>query len=240
MILRYGNQEIDLFGDIQPDRIVLSLSGGLDSTSLFYLISKFFPDVSIIPATAIDAYAKFDAVCAFDTVKWMQKTFPQNDISDVYSFEFDHTDPYWLKKADSLSDSATEKSLTQEGTSKNLQMTEGFQRIFKQVNCNFFVTATTANPPDAVMKQRGFFDIAEPSRNEPRNRPNLRGNLYQPYINVDKKFVAGVYKQHILMEELYPFTSSCVGMPEETDYGQKECGQCFWCQEKKWGFTDEG
>ena len=80
MLLRYGDQEIDLFGEIEPDHIVLSLSGGLDSTSLLYLICKFFPHIKITPAIAIDAYAKFDALCANDTIAWMNTVFPNHNI----------------------------------------------------------------------------------------------------------------------------------------------------------------
>jgi 7-cyano-7-deazaguanine synthase in queuosine biosynthesis len=42
-----------------------------------------------------------------------------------------------------------------------------------------------------------------------------------------------------LMDELYPYTSSCVGMPDETEYGTVACGTCFWCHEKKWGFEGD-
>ena len=236
MLLRYGDQEIDLFGEIQPEHTILSLSGGLDSTSLLYLICKFFPHIKITPAIAIDAYAKFDALCANDTIAWMKTEFPNHNILETQSFNFDHTDPYWLKKAEQLPLDRQERGLTIEGTSKNLQMAEGFRNISTNVKCNFFTTGTTANPPDEVMKKRGFFDLAEPNRNEPRNKKPLNGSFYQPYINVDKRFVAGIYREHELMESLFPYTSSCVGMPNETDYGQKECGKCFWCQEKQWGF----
>ena len=95
---------------------------------------------------------------------------------------------------------------------------------------------TTANPPDDYMKKHGFYDKAEPIRNEPHNRKTFVRGLYTPYINVNKRFVAGVYKDNDLMDELYPYTSSCVGMPNETDYGTVACGTCFWCHEKKWGF----
>ena len=59
-----------------------------------------------------------------------------------------------------------------------------------------------------------------------------------PYLHVDKKFVAGVYKKHKLMDELYPLTKSCAWGPESgnTNY-PGDCGKCFWCNEKAWAFS---
>ena len=37
----YGNQTIDLFDKKQPEQILLSLSGGLDSAALLYLLLKY-------------------------------------------------------------------------------------------------------------------------------------------------------------------------------------------------------
>jgi hypothetical protein len=59
------------------------------------------------------------------------------------------------------------------------------------------------------------------------------------YANVDKKFVAGVYKENGLMDTLFPLTGSCVGTAKQTDNFTKECRQCFWCHEKKWAFDLE-
>ena len=62
-------------------------------------------------------------------------------------------------------------------------------------------------------------------------------HTYSPFIHVDKKFVADIYRKNNLMEDLYPLTGSCVGTELVTDYFTKECRQCFWCHEKKWAFN---
>ena len=60
-----------------------------------------------------------------------------------------------------------------------------------------------------------------------------------PYLHVDKKFVAGVYKEHGLMKELYPMTKSCAWGPESDNTNYPDpCGRCFWCNEKEWAFEN--
>ena len=93
----------------------------------------------------------------------------------------------------------------------------------------------TANPPVEEQRKYNFYDVAERRRDRRDNNPFMV-KLYQPLMNVDKKFVAGVYKDHKLMDTLYPFTSSCVGSERDTEYFTKGCGKCFWCNEKKWAF----
>lgn len=243
MRITHANQTIEFFTDSSlpsiPKHIGLSVSGGLDSASLLFLICKHYPQIKVSPMIGIDAYAKFDALCAFDIIEWMKDRFPNHNILDTQSFTFDHWDPYWIEKAQDLHDRGVATALQAEGTSKNLQMRDGLQTIKDEIKYEWHVTGTTANPPDDYMKKHGFYHKAEHVRDEPHNRKTFVRGLYTPYINVNKKFVAGVYKDNDLMDELYPYTSSCVGMPDTTDYGTVACGTCFWCHEKKWGFEDD-
>jgi hypothetical protein len=102
----------------------------------------------------------------------------------------------------------------------------------------------TRNPPIEDMKKETiFYEKAERRRDpgEPRQNiffsENPLNNLYQPFINVDKKFVADIYKQNGLMDTLFPIARSCVGTENVTDNYTRECHSCFWCYEKKWAFN---
>ena len=88
--------------------------------------------------------------------------------------------------------------------------------------------------PDDVSMTLGRSMVSIPYKEQTPWYTNSQ--MYQPYVNVDKKFVAGVYKDHKLMDTLYPFTSSCVGSERDTEYFTKGCDKCFWCNEKKWAF----
>ena len=59
---------------------------------------------------------------------------------------------------------------------------------------------------------------------------------YRPFVNVDKKFVADLYKQFDLMDDLFPLTMSCIGFDYQTNYFTEPCKKCYWCHEKKWAF----
>ena len=83
MKITHGNQTINLFPDEIPKVCPISLSGGLDSASLMYLVSKYFPQVELVPYTCRDLNAPKDADAADDIVKWFQKEFHANGIRDI-------------------------------------------------------------------------------------------------------------------------------------------------------------
>ena len=56
----------------------------------------------------------------------------------------------------------------------------------------------------------------------------------KPFVNIDKRWIAGMYEQLGLMDELFPMTASCIGDNADSKYYTEPCGKCFWCYEKKW------
>ena len=60
---------------------------------------------------------------------------------------------------------------------------------------------------------------------------------YKPFEHVDKRFTAQVYEDLFLLETLFPLTRSCLsGDVEKTNYHEKPCKECYWCEEKFWAF----
>ena len=94
MILKYGNQEVDFWNikedimksphkeialkdvdfddDFLPKQVVVSLSGGCDSSSATYLTLKHFPQIEIFPFMCNDVNAPKDAGAAEEIVKLLQ------------------------------------------------------------------------------------------------------------------------------------------------------------------------
>tara|TARA_B110000503_G_C7159415_1_gene418903 strand:- start:2915 stop:3682 length:768 start_codon:yes stop_codon:yes gene_type:complete len=248
MQITHSNQTIELFKKEVPKLITISLSGGADSASLLYLVSKHFPQIEIIPVTCRDQNAPKDAVAAQKIVEWVKKEFPNNKIRDWQVFDFnDRTEDFVsfedVDKTIKKYPQFTGMRRTQ--ISKIIQVDRINWNIMKQNIGAVRLDGMTRNPPTEEMKKYEFYEKAERRRDKElplveeyrKYRDKEFLNIYQAYINVDKKFVAGVYQENNLMGTLFPLTRSCVGTANQTDNFTKECHQCFWCHEKKWAFN---
>lgn len=251
MKITYERQSIDLFSIEVPKVIAISLSGGLDSASAFYLISKHYPQIEIITYTCRDQNAPKDAEAAEKIVKWMQKEFPNNKIYDIQIFDFnDRTEDFVsFKKVDEVINQHPQFSgMRRIQVSKIIQIDHISRNLMIKHPGAVRIDGMTRNPPTEDMIKLGFYDKAERRRDQelPKiqeyrtaktvSQLDISNNIYQLYANVNKKFVAGVYKENNLMDTLFPLTRSCVGTARQTDNFTRECHQCFWCYEKKWAF----
>jgi 7-cyano-7-deazaguanine synthase in queuosine biosynthesis len=57
-----------------------------------------------------------------------------------------------------------------------------------------------------------------------------------PFTYHDKKKIAELYDLLNVRNTLFPLTRSCEGGPSSTDNFQKQCGKCWWCKERIYGF----
>ena len=243
MKLTYNDITIDFFERGDPNQVLLSLSGGLDSAALFYLICKHFSNTTIIPYTAKDILAPFDSECAGDITDFMQEIFPHVNILDREVFEFDRNAPLALQIAKEKMEEekviVNGKNIpraTLKGLSKILLKRQGEKKLKEKYPNAIVTTGQSLNPPVEVMKEMGFYELAERRRDLDENSKRIWGITYQPFINVDKKFIADIYKKENLIDSLFPLTNSCIGHAKVTDFFTKECRNCFWCYEKKWAF----
>lgn len=250
MKITHGNQTIDLFPKEIPSLAPISLSGGLDSASLLYLVSTHYPQIEIAPYTCRDLNAPKDAEAAEKIVKWMQKEFPNNKIREIQIFDFnDRTEDFvtWIEVQKARKKYPQFDNLNDSGISKIIQVDRISWKLMSQFPGAVRLDGMTRNPPTQDMKRLGFYERAE--RRRDKDQPLVEEwrtdydkkilYIYQAYANVDKKFVAGVYKDYNLMNTLFPLTRSCTGTAKQTDNFTRECHQCFWCHEKKWAFDLE-
>ncbi len=278
MILKYGNQTVDFYTKIQslisispykqraltdvdyddngiPKQVVVSLSGGCDSASAFFLTAKYFPNIEIYPLTLRDVNAPKDADAAIEISKFIKNRFPHSKINDIEVGSYNDLDPTTYHKAEKMIKSRDEyKSLNLVQMSKVNSIDDQNNAFMKKIGKPLRLDGMTANPPVKIRmgfadkmrnyhwpKQWGSFEI-ERVQGEPRrdvfDKPELRYNVYQPFLNVNKRFVAGVFKEENLMKDLYPITRSCVGGKNQTNNFTEWCWQCFWCYEKDWAFNE--
>jgi len=98
-------------------------------------------------------------------------------------------------------------------------------------------TGVTKNPPVDVIDTFTLENTENVERDPAVVRPVKIGNLYIPWTNLDKQDLYFIYKQHNLLDTLYPITRSCEWINHEwPDPGNGHCGKCWWCEERLWGF----
>ena len=278
MILKYGNQTVDFYTKIQsliamsiskdkalndvdydddgiPKRIVVSLSGGCDSASAFFLTAKHFPDIEIYPLTLRDQNAPKDADAAIEISKFIKKRFPHSKINDIEVGSYNDLDLTTYSRARQTIKSKDEyKTLNATQMSKINSIDDQNNAYMKLVGKALRLDGMTANPPIDVRtsfsekmhkhhypKKWGKYEIDRVQgevRRDVHNKPELKYNVYKPFLNVNKRFVAGVFKENNLMDDLYPITRSCVGGGRQTNNFTEWCWQCFWCYEKDWAFNE--
>lgn len=98
-------------------------------------------------------------------------------------------------------------------------------------------TGVTKNPPIEVTDTFTLIDSEVFERDPSVLRNVKQGNCYMPWTNLDKQDLCSIYKQHNLLDTLFPVTRSCEwhDLPWP-DAGDGHCGKCWWCEERMWGF----
>lgn len=109
---------------------------------------------------------------------------------------------------------------------------------------NIILGATTQNPPsDVEHLQEGRSLYRDPGHALPElkyvtTESGLDMIRYRPFVNVDKRLTAHIYKEHDL-GWLYKITRSCEQYVENNDNNMElHCGECWWCKERLWAFGD--
>ena len=236
MKITSNNRTVDLHPD-NPKEILFSISGGTDSASLLYLTCKHFPKMKIRPYNMLDINHPFDTECARDVLSWMRANFPNQQIEKLETYPFDDLDPDFEEEAKKIMKEKPGHYTALRGVVKILKC----KIIHGELGVKYpglrKVTGMSRNPSFEDMKNYSsnhLFDLRE-HRRDPEKETTI-GTLNQPYINVDKKFVAGIFKENNLMDSLFKFTGSCVGGGDITNNFTEPCRECWWCHEKRWAF----
>lgn len=217
---KYGTVEFDWKDYKRP---MLSFSGGADSTLLLWLSLNLLEtkpdDVSLHVFTGVTPF------------KGKFKQFTSQENFDMMREEFSH-----LK--DRVPDRRIMYNMTQEELGDEQIRLADQEGVY-----DLRMYALTANPPRAVMEQHDLIrdrveerDI-ENKKNEWITHQRFHGPMYQPFINVDKRFIAQCYEDFNLWR-FFNNTISCERLRETPDMinNEEPCGRCWWCREKKMAF----
>jgi hypothetical protein len=181
-----------------------------------------------------------DHVNAINVYQFLKEKYNNIKIRDQWIFKFDAGEERWETEAKRLIEEGKKPGfLSVRGVAKTLAMGSAIDEYWNKNLPNAIrVSGMTSNPPVEEMKKYGFYDTAERRRDKGQNLKVFNGRVYEPLKNVDKKFIAGVYKEHNLMDELFYLTGSCVASPLDQNWTDTACGSCWWCKEKYWAFGE--
>lgn len=201
----------------------IQLSGGLDSALLLFLTAKAIQQenldikiqpISVFIPTKVKNIAATDAI-----INTVRELTGADFINDGLVFDMPITE-----------------SSTQDGK-KDQFFVNVIRKLFSDHVIDFEYNGNTKNPPEDVRKH------FKNDQYRQKNRDNAQ-SIYStshgasPHYNMDKSDIINLYIKYNLLDKLAPLTVSC---DENIQVVHAEklnvpCGQCWWCQERKYGF----
>lgn len=218
MIIPHSRHDLNIAVNDNIKRIGLKISGGADSAIVGYMLSKYVvdekPDAVIVPITVDQEGKAFQITFAKRIIEYYKSVFGNIFADHVVGFSpIPESDNY---------------TLVQEVLTKKLYQTEAIQ---------FHFAGITLNPPNGAIPEH----IYEQGWKDPpdRVRTGISQSIYQdsrclPLINFDKRDVAELYDYFGVKDTLFPLTRSCEAY---TDDFSQHCDNCWFCAERKWGFS---
>ena len=209
----------DHFFDDDNNTLGIWLSGGADSSILCYLLAKHIIDN--------DLNFKIQPVTVF-------KNNRTSIYKDIINFVEQSLDCKGLFLQPIVKDRNDEDEHT---TFFNLNYNNVVSKKYKYIYSGINATPSTEN---YTSTWKPIYEL-EQVRSEYTKKLmvincviELQGELHEfgeirPFFNLDKRQIAELYKQHNLLDTLFPLTVSC-----NTEI--THCGECWFCKERIWGF----
>jgi len=210
-------------------------SGGADSSILLYMIVKYLKDNNRND-TKINVIS-----CSNDEKhRWNGRKVADVINYTIDNLKFDNFDIHYNFYRDT----------------QQMSYVRDFEKqLFEENRIDCVISGITAIPPDDVTVENinnqninlvNTLEVSDRSAN--RNNPTWQTaweyfdkGYYLPFVNVDKRFIADMYKQYNV-DDLLQLTRSCEDVPVHTyykpDFEYKPCGKCWWCLERKWAFGE--
>ena len=230
-----GTIEIGVPSEVK--NIGIKHSGGLDSTLILYMLALYKrderPDVELIPMTVIASTKPF---------QWMYAHMSQKKIEELTGIKFKK---HYVRAADSRMEIEVDDIYD-----SNIDVVANELKNYLYdnniIDTHFY--GVTLNPPLDAFSTSGQRapdrDKLLSNEKHPVYHPTKkkgRFGVYQPLANTDKKGVAELYNSLGILNDLFSLTRSC-----EMVHGEYKlqfdlathCGksECWWCQERLWGF----
>ena len=196
--------------------IGVSVSGGADSALLLYLLMSNHNDKIYICTTAAENKYHRNANRVPGVIKYCSErtghTNYEHRVTPVYEQTLDN-------------------------------VTADLKDLLHKDIISCYYNGTTKNPPPEVVSSFVSKDGPVDNRTPDGKRPEklFDGKINIPFANIDKKGIAALYEENNLMD-LFVLTSSCEWQDDTMkhlpgiDPKVEQCGHCWWCEERQWGF----
>ena len=234
----------DLFVDDKINKIGVKLSGGADSSIIYYALCQYYknrPDVEIYPITVSFSWAPHYNYFARRVARKVTELTGKLYTTRITAF-VSHRNTSLRKYLELVVD---EQEKQVERTIKE----HGIQIVYSGITANpdlssllsFIQQNKKKFNPSRMEELLESVKQRDKERDDHSNRLSLQtinGVIRNaPFINKDKKASYDAYKQYKVLNSLYPHTMSCehlsINRPPDN---QQHCGHCFFCLERLYAF----
>ena len=211
------------FNLLQPNAPVgIMTSGGADSSLLVALLMKYHKHPIHVISVAHQTTGNTEPRHAFQVLAHCVEKFDRRDVT-FYSHFVPDKKPWNVIPHDYVM--------------QNMEyLYWGFTKLPPEgaiVDHDDTAVAATNTHDDGIIKPLEWENVRSTSTMFGERMLSLPGDykIFTPFININKKTIAELYKQEDL-EEIYPITRSC----ESLNLKHGHCGKCWWCKEREWAF----
>lgn len=205
-------------------KISVNCSGGADSSLLLYILAKYIKDnnldikLSVLTCGADSKY-RWSSERAGSVVNYVIKNIGSGIIDMHYIYFRDEQDVKYFHEIERKLLDDNRAQLIASGITSNPPAGEFVEDIDGIPN-----DLTKYAMEDRIGTDHKIWNISTDGA----------GDFWNPFANVNKRFIADQYDAFKLRSTLLPLTRSCETYVPSGD--PSPCGKCWWCLERKWAF----
>ena len=205
MIISHNGYSIDFLKDVNlndHNSVGISLSGGTDSTMLFYLLCKYAPQLSMVPFTMIEEEhptARPNNIWHVDEIcLYMKEKFPNIDIKDVQECRYNPKDPVLHKEALDHIKRKIVSGIKPYGYVKSLATGNFRNKLINDGAFSLVCSGISMNPPVEEQEKHMFTRVEQRRNKAEDNVTGIKSKIvlgkrivhHNPFINSHKKVIA--------------------------------------------------
>lgn len=226
-------------------KIAVSLSGGADSALLTYLVCDYIlknklnvelHTISHIRCWKTKPWQQYDSIRVFEFLKLKFPTieFFRHENFIAPELEYDNIGA-------SLVDEYNKKV-----SGDNIQQRAFAEYLCTKLDIDAYFNGVTKNPEPLQSEGMDSRNISKSAENcYLEYMTHMEKVVAHPFRFIDKSEIYRAYKEHNILD-LFEITRSCEGTFSNITYKSytpyqevPECGECFWCKERKWAIEQD-